>query len=157
VGVGFLKRVLKGYVGLFKAVGFLAALIAASAVLGFLAAWPLWMFATTNRVAYSIFSAAVLAAGVVFLVVRAALRGRSTARPAHGERRRRPLVTALVIAAWIVLFAAGLYAILLFLSRGSYLIVIPVAVILLVLLGYLAFAASGHPKRTKSDPKKHEG
>jgi high-affinity Fe2+/Pb2+ permease len=142
-----LTRILGGYVRILRTAGFAAALLAASAALGFLIAWPLWFFATTHRSAYTIFTLAAAAAGVILLSLRGALRSRAAPRGlASGARRRSPLVSAIFGALWLILFAIGLYLALLLISRGLVLLGVPVLLALLLLLGYLAFA----PRRKKS-------
>ncbi len=139
---GFLRRVFKGYAGLLKGIAFFTVLVGASAALGFLASWPLWLFSTESRTLYSLFCAAAIGAGLVWLIVRAATRRRP-------ERRRRGvLVTVLAVAAFICVLLAGVYGIVYFIYKGSVIILVPLVIVLLVLLGWLAWLAA----RRRSPP-----
>ncbi len=133
---GFFARILKGYSGLLKGMGFVAVLVGASAILGFAAAWPLWFFSTESRTAYTVFCLAAIGGGIIWLIVRAATRR----RPAR--ERRGLLVAALSVIAFILVFLAGIYGVVFFLYRGSVLAVFPLAVLLLLGLGWLAYMAS---------------
>jgi hypothetical protein len=146
------SRVLRGYLGIFKAVGFILALLGASAGLGFLVAWPLWFFATSSRLAYSIFTTAVLCAGVAYFVFNKIRRRqpRGYGRPGN----RRPLGAAALILLWVVLLAAGAYLVILLALRGMYILAIPVSILLLAALGYIAYAASAGGKAGDLHPKK---
>jgi hypothetical protein len=135
----FFHSVFKGYAGLFKGLGFLVVLVGASAGLGFIAAWPLWLFATRSRVAYTVFCFIALAGGLAYIIVRAALKG----------RKKGLLLSILAVAAWIALFFLGLYGIIYLVSRGSVLAVVPVAALLVLALGWFAFMASS---RRRSPP-----
>jgi len=96
---GFQKSLAAGLEGIRKA-GFLLALVAGSAALGFLIAWPLWLFATSARQVYTTTVLSLGGAGVVFLTVRAGQRRRK-ARNEAGKPPRSLLavvLTALMVA-----------------------------------------------------------
>jgi hypothetical protein len=138
---GFFHNVFKGYAGLLKGLGFFAVLVGASAGLGFLAAWPLWIFATHSPAAYTVFCFVILAGGLVSIIVHAALKRRSG--------KRGLWASILTIGAWIALFALGLYGIIYLVSRGSVLAVVPLVILLVLALGWLASMASS---RRRSPP-----
>jgi hypothetical protein len=130
-----LGRILKGYLGVLRGVGFFLGLLAASAALGALVAWPLWRFATASRPAYSWFALACMAAGLAAFGVRAALRrGKGAAQPRRGRPR------ALMGLALVLLFAAGLCGVLLLAARGLPYLAVPALLALFFLVGWLAFA-----------------
>ena len=140
---GLLRKILKGYAGLLKGTAFFVVLVGASAALGFLASWPLWLFSTESRVVYSVFCLAALAAGLVWLIVRAATRRRPE------RERRRGLVTAAAVIAFICVLLAGLYGIVYFIYKGSVLVLVPLVALLILLLGWLAWLAAA---RRRSPP-----
>jgi hypothetical protein len=104
----------------FKKAGFLCALVAGSAALGFLIAWPLWYFATSARQAYTITVLCLGGAGAVFLAIRAGQRRRKAMRE-DGKPRRNALTVMLTVVIAVVatagtyvgaaLFARGLWVI----------------------------------------------
>jgi hypothetical protein len=136
VASGAFSRILKGYLGILKGVGFLLALLAASAAVGFAASYPLWLFSTSARAAYSWFVLAAAAAAVVFFSVRAAIRRK--ARPG-ASRPRRTALSILLGVVWVLCLAAGVYVVVLLAARGLYLAAVPALAGLLLLLGWLAF------------------
>ena len=85
---------------------------------------------------FSLSALAVLAAGVAYLCTRSALRGRA-------RRGRHPLVSALLVMLWVLLFAGGGYAVLVFAFHGMYLAALPVLAALLLGLGYVAYVLQG--------------
>ena len=131
-----LHRILRGYLGILKSVGFILALLSASAGFGFLVSWPLWLFATSKPAAFSLCVLGAFAAGIAYLCVRSALRGRA-------RRARHPLLSALFIVCWLVLFLGGAYTVLILAFRGMYLAAFPLLAALLLALGYLASALQG--------------
>jgi hypothetical protein len=130
------RRIFQGYLGIFKSLGFLLALLASSAGFGFLVSWPLWLFATSRPSAFTLSALAAIAAGVVYLCVRGVLRVRT-------RRGRNPLLSALLVIVWLLLFLGGGYAVLILVFRGMYLAAFPVFAALLLGLGYLASALQG--------------
>ena len=114
--MGTLRGTLARWLEIGRKIGFLVALVAASAALGFAISWPLWLFATSAREAYTITVLALAGAGLVFLVVRAVLRSRRATRD-PGKPRRTPLSVLLTFLMVIVGFS-GAYLAAAFLARG---------------------------------------
>ncbi len=63
------RKTLSRWVEAGRKVGFLLVLVAGSAALGLLISWPLWLFATSARGAYSITVLGLAGAGILYLVV----------------------------------------------------------------------------------------
>jgi hypothetical protein len=84
-----------------RKVGFFLLLVGGSAALGFIVAWPLWIFATSARQAYTITVLALGVVGIVLLVVRASQKRRQATRDA-GNPRRSPLAVLLGVIAVVV-------------------------------------------------------
>ncbi len=142
---GAFGRILRGYLGVLRGLGFFIALLAASAGMGFLVAWPLWKFATSSRTGYSWFALAAVAAAIVLLVVRSALRRGAVPAGPPSRRKRHPLVRAALGLVWTLALLAGFSVVLLLAARGLYIAAVPALAALLLLAGYLAF---GRKKRT---------
>ena len=140
--IRFLRQVARGYGGIFRAAGFAAVLIGASVGCGFVVAWPLWLLATTQRVVYSLLALCALGGGVVYLVVRRLTRGRRLPSAEH-----RPRLRWLLTLAWIVVCAVGLYGVLLLVSRMLFVPAVVAMVCLVLILGYMAYAARVRPPR----------
>jgi hypothetical protein len=110
-----LRRIFSSWLDVLRKVGVFVLLVAGSAGLGLLIAWPLWLFATSSRRIYSIVVLSLLFAGLVFLVVRGILRRRSRMRD-PGQPRRNALtflITTLIVAVAIT----GAYAAAVLFSR----------------------------------------
>ena len=122
--------------GILKGAGFTLGLLAASAGFGFLVSWPLWLFATASPSAFSLCALAALAAALVYLCVKSALRSRA-------RLGRHPLISAFFALCWLLLLVGGGYAVMILAFRGMYLAALPVLAGLLLLLGYLAYAIQG--------------
>jgi hypothetical protein len=138
--MNFFRRAFQGYIGILKLGRLLTVLLFAAAVLGFIVAWPLWYFATTNSAAYSIFTLAVLGAGIVFAAARRIIGRRARSRlPSGASGSRNPLLTVLLIVLWLVIFVAGIYAVLFLYFRGIFYLAFPAIPVLILLLGYIAF------------------
>jgi hypothetical protein len=103
-----------------RKIGFLLLLVAGSAILGFLIAWPLWLFATSARQAYTITVLALAGAGVVFLVVRAAQRRRRAVRDAG--KPPRTFLSGLLTVLMVVVGIAGVYLAAALIVRGLWII-----------------------------------
>ena len=87
-----------------------------SAALGFVIAWPLWLFATSQREAYTIFVLCLLCVGIVALIARSVARRRRAARDRGGPRRRAIVVLLTIVQ--VVVALAGLWAEAAFIARG---------------------------------------
>jgi hypothetical protein len=115
-----------------RGVGFLLLLVAGSAALGFLIAWPLWFFATSARPAYTITVLALAFAGIVFLIVRAARNRRRAVRDA-GKPPRTFLSTLLGFLT-VLVGVAGVYLSAALIVRGLWIIA---AIVILLSAGFL--------------------
>jgi hypothetical protein len=141
----FRKSLSAGLEGLKKA-GFLFALVAGSAGLGLLIAWPLWFFATSARQAYTITVLCLGGVFAVFLVVRAARRRRAVMRQA-GKPRSGLLSIVLTVLIACVATAGAFVAAALF-ARGLWVI----AAIEIVLWGALLWLI-GRARRSANSRK----
>jgi hypothetical protein len=99
-----------------RRIGFVLLLAGGSAGLGLLISWPLWLFATTAKQAYTFTLLALAAAGTVFMVVRAAQRSRKAAR--DPARPPRPFLSALITVLMAVEGITGAYLAVVLLVRG---------------------------------------
>jgi hypothetical protein len=109
----------KGWIAAGRGVGFFLLLAGGSAALGFVIAWPLWLFATSERKAYTVFVLCLLGAGIVALIVRSAARRRRAARDRGGPRRTA--LSALITLVQVVFAVTGLWAEAVFVARGLWL------------------------------------
>ncbi len=128
--------------------GFAVLLAAGSAALGLAIAWPLWRFATAARQAYTISVLALAAAGIVYVVVRGVLRGRSAAR--DPGRPRRSALSAVVTTLMVLVGLAGLYRAAALFARGTWILGAAAGaawVLLLWLLGRARSALRGRKAR----------
>jgi hypothetical protein len=115
-----LRATLAAWIEAGRKIGFLLLLAAGSAGLGFLIAWPLWLFATTARRAYTIAVLGAGGAGIVLLAVRAAQRRRKAVRD-PGKPRHTPLSVLLAVMMGIV-GIAGIYLAAALFIRGLWII-----------------------------------
>jgi hypothetical protein len=102
-----------------RKIGFLLFLVAGSAALGFLISWPLWLFATTARTAYTITVLGLAGAGIVFLVTRSVLRSRTATR--DPGKPRRTLLSAFLTMLMALIGFGGAYLAAVLLVRGLWL------------------------------------
>ena len=98
---GFQKSFAAGLEGLRK-VGFLLGLVAGSAVLGFLIAWPLWLFATSARQVYTI-TVLALAGALVEKKATSTKNRRASSSAVNGPCR--PTIASTTAGAGIVFLA----------------------------------------------------
>jgi small-conductance mechanosensitive channel len=144
---GFQKSFAAGLEGLRK-VGFLLGLVAGSAVLGFLIAWPLWLFATSARQVYTITVLALAGAGIVFLAVRAARRRQKARRDAG--KPGLGLLPVLLTVLLVLVGISGAYLGAALFVRGLWVVGVGVLVLwagLLWLVGRARRAAKGRKVR----------
>jgi hypothetical protein len=128
--------------------GFLVLLVAGSAILGILIAWPLWLFATSAREVYTISVLALAAGGIGYLVVRGFLRRRSA--PRDPGRPRSSAVSGFLTGLMVIVGCAGLYFAAALLAHGTWVLGAGALVIwagLLWLLGKARGAARGRKAR----------
>jgi hypothetical protein len=134
---GFQRTVSSWLDALGKA-GFFVLLVAGSAGLGLLIAWPLWLFATSSRLTYTIVVLSLMAAGLVFLIVRGILRRRGRMHD-PGQPRKNAL-TLLITTLIVVVGIIGGYAAAVLFARRLWIFAFPAVVVwggLLWLLGFL--------------------
>ncbi|MGA2381642.1 MAG: hypothetical protein ABSG85_20275 [Spirochaetia bacterium] len=115
-----LRKAIAAWIEGGRKVGFLLLLVAGSAGLGFLIAWPLWLFATTARQAYTITVLALIVGGIIFLAVRAAQRRRKAVRDAG--KPRRTLLSGLLAVLMVIVGVAGVYLAAALIVRGLWII-----------------------------------
>ncbi len=134
-----------------RKVGFFLGLLAGSAALGFLIAWPLWLLATSRRETYTLLVLALAAAGLFFLVIRSILRARRTRRDPG-----RPLRSALRagLAVLIALVAlGGIYGLLVLFVRGIWIFAVPGALLWMGVLWLLGRARGAlNPRKQQRIP-----
>jgi hypothetical protein len=140
------RKTLARWLEVGRKIGFLVALVAASAALGFVISWPLWLFATSARRAYTITVLALAGAGIIFLVFRAIRRSRRATRD-PGRPRRTPLSVILTFL-MVVVGLAGAYLGAALLARGLLVIAAADIVVWAALLWVLgrARSAAKNPK-----------
>ena len=129
-----------------RKVGFVILLVAGSAALGFLIAWPLWLFATSARSLYTVTVLGLAGAGIVFLVVRAARRRRKAVRDAG-----RPPLSVLFGSLAVVVGVSGAYLAAALIVRRLW-TVAAVVVVLSAALLWLLGRARGAAKAQKVRP-----
>jgi len=120
----------KGWIAAGRGIGFFLLLAGGSAALGFAIAWPLWLFATSQRSAYTVFVLCLLAAGLIALVTR-----RITRRRRDGTdpgRPRRSAISALLGVLQVLIVLSGLWGEAVLVARGLWLFAI---------VGLIAWAA----------------
>jgi hypothetical protein len=132
-----------------RRVGFGVLLVGGSAALGFAVAWPLWLFATARRGAFTVFTISLIGAGFAVIVARAILRRRTAARDT-GKPWHAALATLLAWVAGIV-FIVGAYLLAVLLARALWVLALPFFLLwggVLWALGFLRRRA----KRRKERP-----
>lgn len=135
---GAVRRRLEGWLEALRKIGFFILLVAGSACFGFVVAWPLWLFATTQRQAYTIFAFSLAGGGILVLAVRRFIRVRRSPRD-PGKPRRTVLSVLLTILLTIVAVAGGYIAAVL-LYRGLWILAGPALAVWAGLLWALAWA-----------------
>jgi hypothetical protein len=111
-----LRNSLQGPRDVGRGIALFLLLVGGSAALGFVIAWPLWLFATSARTAYTVFVLCLVGAGIVALVARNVARRRRAARDRGAPRRAALSVLVTIIQVVVVL--AGLWAEAAFVVRG---------------------------------------
>ena len=126
-----LRGSLRGLVEAGRRIGLFLLLAGGSAALGFVIAWPLWLFATSQRKAYTVFVLCLIGAGIVTLVARGTMRRRRAARDGGGPLRAALSVFLTILQVVVVL--AGIWAEAVFIARGLWLFAV---------IGFLAWACT---------------
>ena len=147
------KQRLESWLEAVRKIGFFVVLVAGSAAFGFAIAWPLWLFATSQRQAYTIFAFCLAGGGLLALAVRRFIRLRKSARD-PGKPRRTVLSVLLTILLTIVAVAGGYVAAVL-LYRGLWILALPALAAWAGLLWGLAYARRAS-KRRKEPPNPAE-
>ena len=110
------RKTLARWVEAGRKIGFLLVLVAGSAALGFLISWPLWLFATSARTAYTITVLGLSGAGVIVMVVRSVQRNRTATR--DPGKPRRTFLSVLMTVLMVLVGFSGAYLAAAFLVRG---------------------------------------
>jgi hypothetical protein len=151
-----MHRALASWLDALRKIGYFFLLVAGSAGLGFVIAWPLWSFATGAREIYTITVLAILAAGIVFLIVRAIIRGR--ARPRDPGAPRRNALTVSLTVLIVILACAGAYAAAVLCARRMWILAVPSVLVWVGLLTLLAFLRRLARRRKEPlDPAENRG
>jgi len=129
-------------------VGFFILLVAGSAGLGCVIAWPLWAFATSERTAYTIFALCLTGGGLAAFAARAIIRSRRAVR--DPGKPRRTVLSLLLTLVLVGVVLAGAYIAAVMLSRGLWILAIPACVLWGGLVWLVAFTrrrAKTHKER----------
>jgi small-conductance mechanosensitive channel len=132
-------------------IGFFLGLLAGSATLGFLIAWPLWFLATSAKHAYTLGMLTLASACLLAIVIRAIIRGRRARRDSGHPLK---FALALVLAFLIVCSTlGGAYTLLVLILRGIWIFAVPGALLWLGLLWLLARARGAlNPRKQRRIP-----
>jgi hypothetical protein len=128
--------------------GFFILLVAGSAGLGCVIAWPLWAFATSERTAYTIFALCLAGGGLAAFAARSIIRGRRVVR--DPGKPRRTVLSLLLTVVLVGVVLAGAYVEAVMLSRGLWILAIPAFVLWAGLVWLAAFTrrrAKEHKER----------
>ncbi len=136
------SRFFQDFGGLVKKLGFSLGVVAAIAGLGIALALPLWYFSNNYRSAYSIFVLVLLAAMLIFLLIRRLIR-LSRLAGGLGRYAKTAVLPILVKIAVILATGAVAYGILLLVSRGRPVVSILAALVWLLFLGFLKYGRRG--------------
>lgn len=145
---GSFARSLARWIEAARTLGFFLLLVAGSAALGLAIAWPLWLFATSQKRLFTLCLLCLLAAAILLLAVRAVVRRRHATRDPG-----RPGRTVLSVILGILLgmsVPVGAYVTAVLLFRGLWILAIPAVLIWLAflwLLGFLRRAAKFRKQR----------
>jgi hypothetical protein len=121
-----------------RKIGFFLLLVAGSAAIGLIIAWPLWLFATTQREAYTIFALCCAVGGIVTAIVRAIVRNRKATR--DPGRPGRTLLSVILAIVLVLVAVSGSYTGAVLLYRGLWNLAIPTLLVWVGLLWLLARA-----------------
>jgi len=147
-----MRRRLASWIEAGRKTGFLLLLVAGSAALGIIIAWPLWLFATSARETYTVVVLALAAGGIVYLVVRALLRSCTTAR--DPGRPRRSAVSGLLTALMVIVGCAGLYLVAAMAARRTWVLAALAVVLWIGLLWLLGRARNAARARAEGRTRK---
>ena len=135
---GGVRRRLETWLEAVRKVGFFILLVAGSAAFGLAIAWPLWLFATSQRQAYTIFAFCLAGGSLLALAVRRFIRLRTSA---HDPGKPRRTLLSLLLTILLTLVAlAGAYVAAVLLYRRLWILAIPTVVVWAGLLWALAYA-----------------
>jgi len=141
-------RRLAGWIEGGRRAGVFLLLLALCGGLGLLVSLPLWLFATTEPRIYTVAALALLAAGVLFLVVRAVQR-RMKADP---SRTARSFFSGLFSVLIAIFTLAGLYGVAVLLVRGLWILGVIYAVTDVIVVWLLTVVQRAVRKRRKGPP-----
>lgn len=134
---GSFRRALSAWLEAARKAGFFILLVALSAGLGCAIAWPLWAFATSERMAYTIFALCLAGGGLAAFAARVIIRSRRVVRDPGKPRRTVLSLLLTIILVGVVL--AGAYVAAVMLSRGLWILAIPACVLWAGLVWLVAF------------------
>jgi hypothetical protein len=153
---GGVQKTLEGWLEAARKIGFLILLLAGSAAFGFAIAWPLWLFATSQRQAYTIFAFCLAGGGALVLAVRGIARRRDTPRNPGAPRRTILSVLLTILLGMTALTGGYLAAVLLF--RGLWILALPALLVWCALLWLLGLARRASKRRMeRQKPAENKG
>jgi hypothetical protein len=135
-------RVLKGLGRSFQKIGAFVVLVGVIVIVSAIVAIPLWYFASNFAFGYTIFVIALLAAALLYATISRFIR---LSREPEALRLylNRKILPILKTVAVVVASVAVMYAIALLISRGRTVLSILMAVLWILLLGFLKYARRG--------------
>ena len=137
-----LARVLKGLARSFQKIGAFVVLLAVIALVAVVIAIPLWYFSSNFAGGYTIFVIALLAAALLSALISRFIRLASVPEALRMYLNRK-ILPILKTVAVVVASVAVIYAIALLISRGRTVVSILMAVLWILLLGFLKYARRG--------------
>lgn len=153
---GGVQQTLESWLEAARKIGFLILLLAGSAAFGFGVAWPLWLFATSQREAYTIFALCLAGGGVLALAVRGIIRRRDA--PRNPGAPRRTILSVLLTILLCMTALAGAYFATVLVYRGLWILAIPALLVWCGLLWLLGFARRASKRRMEGQkPAENKG
>ena len=134
------REILRGiahiYGNIIKKTGIFLAFLAGAIVLAAAIVLPIWYFADKHRNIYSLVVLSVIAAGILFLIVRNGIRKRSLQEKEYGKSRLLRIVWRFFAG---ILFLLWLYGIVVVLLRGMIGVTILMIILLLAAFGFFLY------------------
>ena len=120
-----LKKIARGYKKYFSSAAKVLLLLAACTLLGAAIVYPLWFFATSSPVAYTITTLIIIALILSFLLIK--------------KIKKAGITASLLTAARILTVILGLYAAIELVLHGKRFLALPVLFLMIIVYGVLTF------------------